>query len=376
MKEQNLFDMPIQDLQSVGVVLRDKPDVVRYGGAGPSDHAALNLGANTLMVPLREADRAQHVDGGSPFELKFFNGDHRQAVLYREGTRYADVTLPARPKFYDCHTADGTPYWKIARLHGKDVLATTVLQTCIRYQNKARSCQFCAIGESLKQGQTVAHKRPEQLAEVADAAVRLDGVTHMVMTTGTPKGSDRGASVLCDSVRAVTQRVNLPIQVQCEPPDDLNWIGELKASGAQSIGMHLESVTEAVRHRIMPGKAEVPLAKYFEAFEMAVKHFGHGQVSTYILAGLGDSAEAIIHMSARLVRLGVYPFVVPFVPLKNTPLEDQQPPDGAFMASVYASLGPLLDQAGMFPEAVNAGCARCNACSSEALYRKGSKHAG
>ena len=35
------------------------------------------------------------------------------------------------------------------------MLATTVLQTCIRYQSRAKTCQFCAIGQSLAAGRTI-----------------------------------------------------------------------------------------------------------------------------------------------------------------------------------------------------------------------------
>ena len=115
----------------------------------------------------------------------------------------AQISFPASPKFYELKTADGIPYSHIATLHGSDVLATTVLQNCIRYESRKKTCKFCAIGQSLAAGRTIAHKTPAQLAEVAAAAVRLDGVKHMVMTTGTPNATDRGASVLCDSARAI-----------------------------------------------------------------------------------------------------------------------------------------------------------------------------
>ena len=35
-------------------------------------------------------------------------------------------------------------------------------------------------------GRTIASKSPQQLAEVTEAARRLDGIEHVVMTTGTP----------------------------------------------------------------------------------------------------------------------------------------------------------------------------------------------
>ncbi|MEK5745264.1 radical SAM protein, partial [Acinetobacter variabilis] len=86
-------------------------------------------------------------------------------------------------------------------------------------------------------------KRPEQLAEVAKAAVELDGITQMILTTGTPSTSDRGTEILFDSVTAIRSVVDLPIQVQCEPPDDFSWFAKLKNAGAVSIGMHLEAVS-------------------------------------------------------------------------------------------------------------------------------------
>ncbi len=72
--------------------------------------------------------------------------------------RVGKISFPRQPKFYARFTADGIPYWKIAVLHSADVLATTVLQNCIRYQNRTTTCQFCAIGQSLKKR---SHNRPQ-----------------------------------------------------------------------------------------------------------------------------------------------------------------------------------------------------------------------
>ena len=249
------------------------------------------------------------------------------------------------------------------------MLATTVLQTCIRYESRKKTCQFCSIGQSLSAGRTVAHKTPAQLAEVAKAAVALDGIKHMVLTTGTPRTSDRGAAVLVDSARAIKAAVpHLPIQAQCEPPDDDAWFQRMKDAGVDTLGMHLEAVTTEVRERIMPGKASVPLSRYFSAFEAAVKVFGRGQVSTYILAGLGDSREAILDMSQRLLDVGVYPFVVPFVPISGTPLESHPAPSPDFMRAVLVPLGRMVAQAGMRAGDIKAGCGKCGACSSLSIY--------
>jgi len=295
-------------------------------------------------------------------------GPDGTTVIERDGHEVGRLSLPRPPRFYALQTFDGIPYWKIAVLHGADVLATTVLQTCIRYQSRTKSCRFCAIGQSLAAGRTLAHKAPEQLAEVARAAVLLDRVTHMVMTTGTPNTPDRGAKILCESAFAVKAAVDLPIQGQCEPPDDPVWFKRLRSSGIDALGMHLEVITPEIRARVMPGKAAVSVADYFKAFEAAVSVFGRGQVSTYILAGLGDSKETILDTAQRLIARGVYPFVVPFVPIAGTPLEDHEPPSPAFMHDILGPLADMLKLAELHSNRVKAGCARCGACSALAAY--------
>ncbi len=365
----------ISELQASGVRLED-PSAgasARQGGAGPTDHKAVTVGGRTVMVPVH-SDSAK----ASPFFARAPDAQG-MSLLERDGEVIARIEFPMQPRFYALQTFDGVAYNKIAQLHGRDVLATTVLQTCIRYGRRSTSCQFCAIGESLKAGRTINRKTPEQLGEVARAAVLLDGVKHMVMTTGTPNFTDRGADILCESafgVKAATVdhftaaggRRGLPVQAQCEPPDDARWYQRLKDAGVDSLGMHLEAVTPEVRHRIMPGKATVSLREYMTAFADAVAVFGRGQVSTYILAGLGDSDEAILEMSADLIQIGVYPFVVPFVPVGGTPLAHQSAPTAAAMRRLLAPLGKMLVDGGLKSADIKAGCGKCGACSSLASF--------
>jgi radical SAM protein (TIGR04043 family) len=356
----------INELQSHGVRLVDPRagHESRRGGAGPSDHKAMTIDGMTVMVPVHTAPAFE-----SPYVVEQPDALGRCRIS-RDGISLGDVSFPIRPRFYDRMTADGIPYWKIALLHSRDVLATTVLQSCIRYQSRTKTCQFCAIGQSLAAGRTIERKTPAQLAEVAKAAVELDGVKHMVMTTGTPPGYDRGAAILAESAAAVKAAVDLPIQGQCEPPDEDDWFARMKDAGVDALGMHLEAVTPDVRSRIMPGKAQVSLDRYFEAFAAAVPVFGRGQVSTYILAGLGDGKEAILATCEKLIALGVYPFVVPFVPISGTPLESHPGPSPSFMHAILAPLALMLLAGGLKSSDIKAGCGKCGACSALSTYER------
>lgn len=361
----------ITQLQSQGLKLveGDTETSGRKGGAGPSDHKAVTIDGTTVMIPVYT-----NVAAKSEYTLKEFQqrsiNDQKSHVLEQARKDIASIQFVQQPKFYSLKTSEGIPYNHIALLHSHNVLATTVLQTCIRYSNRNTSCQFCAIEQSLAAGRTIARKTPEHLAEVAEAAVRLDNVEQLVMTTGTPNTTDRGAAYLTQCAKAVKARVDLPIQAQCEPPDDFVWFQRMKDAGVDSLGMHLEVIEPQVRARIMPGKAKVSLDYYFQAFEAAVQVFGWGQVSTYILAGLGDSLETITDTCDRLIKLGVYPFVVPFVPITGTPLANHHPPSSEFMYAIYEAVAAMLNHAGMYSQDIKAGCAKCGACSALSTFEK------
>ena len=250
----------LTELQVHGVVDPAVPgNPGRRGGAGPSDHRALSIDGTTVMVPVYNA-----LAGSSPYRLDITATGGLQVSDAAAATGAGGETggeasalaveTPPEPRFYGLTTAEGIPYRSIALLHGRDVLATTLLQTCIRFRDRTQSCQFCAIEQSLEDGRTLVRKTPQQVAEVAEAAVRLDGVRQLVLTTGTPNSDDRGARLMAETAAAVKARVNLPIQAQCEPPDDPAWYGRMKAAGVDSLGMHLEVVEEEVRRRILPGK--------------------------------------------------------------------------------------------------------------------------
>jgi radical SAM protein (TIGR04043 family) len=337
------------DLSILGV--RGRAPVSRVAGAGPSDDGHVLIDGLSAALPLNDT---------SPYFLE------RDRITLDGADIGLDVTTIDRPRFYDLATAEGTSYEKIARLHGRDVLATTVVQTCIRYGEDQR-CRFCAIEASLASGTTVAVKKPADVAEVAAAAVRLDGVTQMVMTTGTSAGRDRGATHLARCVRAVKAAVpGLPVQVQCEPPGDLATITELREAGADSIGIHVESLDDAVRQRWMPGKSSVPLSEYQAAWAEAVRVFGRNQVSTYLLVGLGEDPDELVAGAEELVAMGVYPFVVPFRPLAGTlATADGVPgPDPRVVEDVTRRVARSLVAAGMTSDGQRAGCAACGACST------------
>jgi radical SAM protein (TIGR04043 family) len=283
--------------------------------------------------------------------------------LKQNGEQICPVGVVDQPRFYSGQTEEGLPFWKIALLHGANCLASTVVQACLR-QDAGEGCRFCGIGISLGLGNTIPVKRPEHLAQVAHAAVELDGIEHVVLTTGTTNYQDKGARYLARCASAIKKAVDVPIQAQCEPPEDLQDFEALRDAGVDSIGIHLESFDQAVRKRVAPGKARVGLDQYFQAFERAVDVFGPNQVSSFIIAGLGESPQSIIEGSRRLVQMGVYPLVLPLRSIPGSGMEEVSPPPWETMLPIYQEVSRALRAGGLSWQRSKAGCVRCGACSA------------
>jgi radical SAM protein (TIGR04043 family) len=355
----------IADLQGYGL-RTEVPMERRQGGAGPADAGMLWIDGVAATVPT-SAEYARL----SPYVMR---AEDDGWGIYREGRRLASAQPLRRPRFYDRQTADGIPYWKIALLH-LDSLASTVIQTCA-YWGNADQCTFCGIGVTLANGRTIAKKTPQMLAEVAVAARDLDGAVDATLTTGTTATPDKGALYVARCGQAVRDAAGLPVEVQFEPPNDLGVIDQVAEMGIDSVGIHVESFDPAVLARVAPAKARTGIAGYFRAWERAVAAFGEGQVSTYVILGLGEDPQLTIDGCRRAIEAGVYPFVVPLRPTVGSLMEDLAPPPPAYTEGIYRQVAPYLAARGLGARGVAAGCARCQACSAMSLSEGGGDRSG
>jgi radical SAM protein (TIGR04043 family) len=289
-------------------------------------------------------------------------------AVYEGQRRLASAALAPRPAYYDLTTEEGIPYWQIALLH-LDSVASTVLQTCAYWGNEDQ-CAFCGIGVTLANGRTIAKKTPAMLAEVAVAARDLDGAVDATLTTGSTATPDRGALYVGRCGEAVKEASGLPVQVQFEPPSDLDVLDRVADMGVDSVGIHVESFDPRVLARVAPGKARWGIEAYFAAWERAVAAFGPGQVSTYVILGMGEDRELTVEGCKRAIDIGVYPFVVPLRPVPGSLMEDLLPPPAEDVEAVYRAVVPYLAAKGMSAAGVAAGCARCQACSGIGAFER------
>lgn len=352
----------ITEIQSLGVRV---PESVtgRSGGAGPAEGRAFLIEGIPVTVPISGAYTAF-----SPFSLRETRDEGRYTLL-KDAHPVAEMQVVPPPGFYTQSDPEGISFQKIALLHGKDCLATTVRQQCVNWEHGQR-CAFCATRISLDKGATILQKTPAQLAQVAALAADRDAITHMVLTSGT--GNPPGSEILylAECAAAVKKAAGLPVHVQFLPPEDMGLLDRLKAAGVDTVGIHIESFDLPTLQRVAPVKARIGMDRYEIAWKRAVDLFGPNQVSSFLIAGLGEPPESLVSGSEILADLGVYPFIVPLRPIPGSRLETHRPPDPTLMARIYTAVAKIIGKKGLSAQNSLAGCVRCGACSALTHYEK------
>jgi radical SAM protein (TIGR04043 family) len=339
------------DLQAHGLRVSDGL-APRAGGAGPADGITVYINDITATVPTG----GLYVER-SPYSLKPEGGG--LWGLMDNGRRVCALEVAPEPGYYRRATADGVPYWKIALRHGRDGVGSTVVQGCV-YDDKA--CMFCAIALSRERGATTAVKSPEDIAEVARVAEE-EGYSHIVLTTGTTGLTDRGIPHLVRCAAAVKSKTTMKVHVQFEPPQDLGLVDEI-GSVSDSAAINVETMDSLVLGRVAPGKAMTSFARYREAWERAVEVFGRGQVTSFLLIGLGESVQSVLEGCLQMTTRGVLPMLMPLRPIRGTPMESWSPPAVAEMIELYETAAEMVRAAGLRASDCLAGCVRCGACSA------------
>jgi len=335
-----------------GARTKENIDRGRKGGAGPTGGRYFTLPHGTCIeIPLQ----GKFVEN-SPFTLVQTNGNWR---VLRGAKSLAEVKPVPRPRFYEKTTSDGTLMKKVAVLHGKDCLASTVYSKCV-YWSSGKQCKFCGI--ELWHNNRLIQKQPKQLGEVAEEAFNEGAARHITLTTGTPPRHDRDAIMLAEATQAIKEHVNMPVHVQFEPPESTKLLERLLQAGVDTVGIHIESFDPKVLSYVCPAKSNVK--DYFKAWKSAVELFGEGQVSTFIIAGLGETDRSIMQGAERAARIGVIPFLLPLRPIAGTVFERVSPPMSNTMIKLYRSVVETLHMVGLDPRKSKAGCVRCGACSA------------
>jgi biotin synthase len=128
-------------------------------------------------------------------------------------------------------------------------------------------------------------------------------------------------------VKAVKERVNIPVSISCQPlsVENLRLLAE---AGVERVSIPIDAATEELFNKIKGMEAGGPYdwKKQFELLSKAVKIFGRGRVSTHLIVGLGETEEEMVKIIQQCVDMGVLPALFAFTPVPGTLLEKNAQP--------------------------------------------------
>jgi radical SAM protein (TIGR04043 family) len=334
-------------------------DFGRKGGAGPLGGRYF-LFRNDTLVNVALWDDKKKTD----LVLSEKKGDYLEVIDETNKKLYTKLKLVDEPLYYKPGyvTTDGIPMKKIALVHGVDCLASTIYQKC-KYWACGEACAFCGIELSLAHDNTVLEKTPRQMIEVIQAAKKERRCNHMTLTSGTEEGEDKGAKRYVELLKEIKKSFpNLPLHVQIEPLEDDGYLSKLKDAGADTIGVHIETLNDKIRKLITPGKYHISYSTFENSWRKSVEIFGKNQVETFILTGFGESFEDLIKELEKVIRIGVIPFITP---VRSIPgLKELPPTNVDELIKIYLEVAKLMKKYGVNPLKNKAGCVKCGGCSA------------
>ena len=128
-------------------------------------------------------------------------------------------------------------------------------------------------------------------------------------------------------VKALKQRVAVPVSVSCQPLNRENLL-LLADAGVNRVGISLDAATERLFNEV---KGSLAGSSYswemqFRQLREAVEVFGEGQVSTHLIVGLGETEVEAVNLIQQCVDMDVLPGLFAFTPVRGTALENKPQP--------------------------------------------------
>lgn len=285
--------------------------------------------------------------------------------IWKGDTKYTDIVLLPRPKFYDSFTSGKIPMNKLAVIVGPKHMRSVVNQRC-SYHEMGKPCKFCAVqywwGSNIK-------KAPAQIAETVEAGVLEGMVDHISLTTATTLNTKgKGLEGLVETAKLISAKVDIPIMMEFEPIKDLSLLEKLlrdaQKANVTTVSCNIECFDENLREDIMPIKGRIPITTYVKTWEKCLEIFGQNEVYTSVVVGIGEDDDSIAKGVKMAASHKVITFLVPHSPAKGAVFQDMEPPTPQRMLSVYKGACLIYKEFGLDLWASSAGCARGGGFSS------------
>ncbi len=322
----------------------------------------------------RPADLLHALRVRAPFRLEVSRTG--EPVLTHKGAEVAAVRFPPASRFYEQKTSSGLPFLGNAVLQGLDFLSFQCLWPC-DYARAGYPCQFCYSGALFakleRRGRPMPPApSPEDVAEIAEYAVRVEGSAKHIQLTG---GSTMQTAAECARVAAYLEAIdarvglgNIPgeVLVYTTPPANPADIDRVFGAGADRVACSLEVWDEELARAITPGKCKFAgRERYLACLRYIARKYGPNRACSSFVVGL-EPAESFLRGAEVLAADGIVPIASVWIPFGRPVLGTSRAPGLDFYRRVKEGLASIYERYGIVPP----GSLGLNACICRDTWRE------
>lgn len=267
----------------------------------------------------------------SPFSIDLQN---ETFVLLYNAEFISKIEISFMPEqLINKKTSSGVPYENIINI-ANDRIRINPAPVCI-FKKMNIACKFCnlPIQNSLYD--------ISDIKEVIDYCLENVSFKHFLIGGGT-YSIQGGWEVIIEIASYIHSKCNKKIYLMSIPPSNLDILHNLYNAGISEVAFNLEIFNRDYAIKLMPGKGKISKENYIYTFKEAVKIWGKkGNVRSLLIYGF-DPLNIFLEGIETLCKNGVEPIISIFRPLKDTPLENLNPPSTIELFSLYQSCQEIV----------------------------------
>lgn len=224
---------------------------------------------------------------------------------------------------------NGTIYHNVAFL-ATDRLRIHHQFRCI-FKEQKKGCKFCNI--KLKEGDFSVF----DIFEIIDFYLQNVKFNHFLIGGGSGSEIKESQNII-DIAKHIRKQSAKPIYAMCLPPKDVSVLYDYKNAGIDEIGFNIECFNRKIARNLMPGKGEIPISQYENAFRKAVSIWNSkGNVRSMMVLGL-EPLDSFYNGVKWLCSLGVMPIISIFRPMCNMHMKNALPMCNEQIKIIYDNL--------------------------------------
>jgi biotin synthase-related radical SAM superfamily protein len=211
-----------------------------------------------------------------------------------------------------------------------DALPTTVYMLTYKRGKCSASCAFCPQSKTssgradmLSRVIWPAFPTAEVIAQIA-ANFKKGSILRVCIQALNYANVQRDLTYFAKTIRTLCE---IPISVSCQPLSREKMQALAKA-GVNRVSVALDAVTEKLFDEVKGASVGGPYRwkNHLTTLKEAVEIFGKNNVSTHLIAGLGEREEEFVRIIQKCVDMGIYPAIFAFTPVHGTIMEKNSPP--------------------------------------------------